>query len=235
MSERLRLWGLRLLALGIAVGVWLAVSVSKRNFDESQKTLGVSITYQIPRGLVLLNPTEQIDVTFRGNSEAVAQLAPFMVGVEVPVEATEPGQVTIGLSSENVRLPPGEQIEVTALDPNRLTLQLDRQVTRRLPLEPSFTGEPAAGARVRRDEVVIEPPFAVVTGPASVVDDLESLDLTPINLNGHALTFEENASVITPEGKVQVVENSRVRVLVPMDLGRDDDAAEGGSSPSDSG
>jgi YbbR domain-containing protein len=124
--------------------------------------------------------------------------------------------VEVPLSLADVDLPSDRDLTVRSVEPNKLLLEVDKEVQKGLPLRFSFTGEPAAGARVITDRVTIEPPQVTVAGPSQVVRNLESLDLTPINLDGHALSFEETASVIPPAPAVQVLSNPRVTVRVPM-------------------
>lgn len=224
MTDRSQTWVLRGLALAIAVAAWFMVSVEGRNEVVSERKIDASVTYRKPEGLVILNPVDKVSVLVRGPEEAVRRLAPYMVDLQVSISETRPGTMSVSLDPENVRLPRGEELRVVSIDPNVLHLQVDKQVTRTLPLRPSFTGEPAAGARVRRDLVEIVPNFAVVTGPESILKNVSVLDLSPISLEGHAQSFEETASVISPNPLVQVVENSRVTVQVPTDLG----STEGG-------
>ena len=217
MTEPGRLWLLRALALAIALGLWFSVSVEDRDAIR-EKTVEASVTFDKPEDLMILDAIEPVRVRVRGPDRDVDRLAPYMVQVEVELAAQGSSVLEIPLSPSNVDLPSGYNLEVRSVEPNVLRLEVDREITRTLPLQPSFTGEPAAGARVLHDLVEIQPRQATISGPAEVLKELVSLDLTPINLDGHALPFEETASVIPPGPNVQVVENARVTVRVPMQV-----------------
>lgn len=214
MTEPGRLWLFRVLALAIALGLWFRVSVEDRDAIR-ERTVEASVTFKKPENLLVIGSVEPVQVQIRGRARELDQLAPFMVQVLVELEAQGASVLELSLSPEDVELPSDLDLEVRSVDPNRLTLEVDRQLRKTVALKPSFTGEPAAGARVLRDRVEIVPRVAEVVGPAQDVTDLESLDLTPINLDGHALDFEETASVIAPEN-VQISQNPRVTVRVPM-------------------
>lgn len=217
MTDTGRRWALRTLAFALAVGIWFAVSVEDRDAVR-EKTVEASVTFDKPENLILVESVQTVRVRVRGPDRDVDRLAPYMVQVVVEIPAQGPSVLNLTLSAENVELPSDFDLEVQSLDPNVLRLEVDEKLTRTLPLRPSFTGEPAAGARLLRDQVEIQPQTATVTGPASALEDLDALALAPINLDGHALTFEETASVIPPQANVQVVQNSRVTVRVPLEV-----------------
>lgn len=217
MSDVGRRWVLRSLAFALAVGIWFAVSVEDRDAVR-EKTVEASVTFDKPEDLILVESVQTVRVRVRGPDRDVDRLAPYMVQVVVEIPAQGPSVLDLTLSAENVELPSGFDLEVQSLEPNVIRLEVDKKMTRTLPLQPSFTGEPAAGARLLREQVEIQPQTATVSGPASVVENLEALDLAPVNLDGHALTFEETASVIPPQPNVQVERNSRVTVRVPLEV-----------------
>ena len=55
MSETARTWGLRLLALGIAIGIWFNASLQDR-LVSSERLVEARLSYNRPRGFVILHP-----------------------------------------------------------------------------------------------------------------------------------------------------------------------------------
>lgn len=213
MSERARLWALRLLALGIALALWFVISVEKRE-TRRQKGVEASVSYNPPAGLVILNPVQSVTVVLSGPDRLITSLNPFQVDVQVELKTAQPGTVTANLTSEHVVRPQG--LEVVSIKPSQLSLRLDRETTVRLPVTPILEGEPAAGAVVGEPEVL--PAQVQVVGPESRVALVDHLETSPIRLDGHALDFEEVANVVSPDPLVQVLQPSRVRVRVPLHL-----------------
>jgi hypothetical protein len=221
-----RLWGLRALALAIAVGIWFGVSLSHRD-AVAEKAIEATVNYvNKPRDVIVLDQVPNARVRVSGPDREIRQLAPYMVQVQVDLAGRGPGVASIPLGPSNVRLPEG--LEVLSVEPNLLNLEIDREMTAVLPLKPTFTGEPAAGARVLFDQITIVPPQSRVTGPTQVVEGLDTLSLSPIRLDGHALSFEEVATVISPDPLVRIVENPQATVRIPMDLGTGGSPPEGG-------
>jgi YbbR domain-containing protein len=211
MSDSARTWSLRLLALGIAIGVWFSVSFEDRE-ALTERLVEASVSYNRPRGFVILDPVPTVNVRLRGSSKLVRQLNPYQVDVQVELAQTEPGTVNVNLGPENVLMPEG--LEVVSLEPNTIRVELEREMTQRLPVVPHLVGEPAAGAVA--DEPEVFPNQVLVTGPESLLAKIQSLSTRPVNLNGHALTFEETVAVVPPDPLIQVVQPSKVSVRVPI-------------------
>jgi len=212
VSERASLWGLRALALALAVVLWFFGSVEKRE-RASEKVVEANITYSTPRGTVILDPVQKVRVRLRGRTSKIRILNPFVVDVLVVIPEGQYGAFNVHLGPENVVAPEG--LDVVSVDPNLLQLQLDREVSAMLPVVPRLAGEPAAGAVVGTIEVL--PDRVLVSGPESTLRRVRALSTSPINLGGHALDFVETAAVVPPDPLIKVVQPSVVSVRVPME------------------
>ena len=220
MNSTLGTWGLRLLALVLAVLSWVLVTFEQRE-PESVKVVNTTIRYDSPRGFILLDPPENVRVTVRGKASSLRNLNPFQVDVFVALPSAEKRTYEIPLGRQNVFLP--DDLEIVSIEPNVLTLVLDREVTRMLPVSARLTGEPAAGAIAL--EPTLTPPRVPVRGPESRINNMTSLTTTPISLDGHALDFEERAGVFSDDPSVQILQPV-VSVRIPMQI---PSAGEGGA------
>ncbi len=220
MSASASTWGLRLVALVLAFLTWTLVTVDQRE-PESVKVVNTTIRYDIPTGFILLEPPESARITVRGKASSLRNLNPFQVDVFVELSTAEKGTYSEPLRRQNVFLP--EDLELVSIEPNVLSLVLDREVTRMLPVEARMTGEPAAGAVVQ--QATVNPSRVPVRGPLSRIGNIDALSTTPINLNGHAIDFEERAGVIVEDPTIQVLQpvvTVRIPLLIPV-------AGEGGT------
>lgn len=214
MSERARTWLLRLLALGIAGGIWFNASVEDR-LVSSEKVVEAGVTYNRPRGFMIVNPTTQtVNVRLLGSKKAIRQLQlnPYMVNVQVELSQRQEGSATLNLSGDNVVAPDG--LEVVSIEPSSIRVDLEREVTQRLTVVPKLVGKPAAGTVMEEPEVF--PSQVLVTGPEAMLARIETLSTQPIDLEGRTETFEETVPVITPDPLIQIVQPSKVTIRVPM-------------------
>lgn len=221
MSESVRTWGLRLLALGIAIGLWLNVSFEDRQ-ELSERVVEAGVSYNSPVGFVILDPVRTVNVRLRGSNRQVRGLNPYMVNVQVDLDQPTPGTFNLPLNPKEVLTPEG--LEVVSITPDKIRVELEREVSQRLPVVPQIVGEPAAGAVAGEPEVF--PSQVLVVGPESLLARTEALSTRPINLNGHALTFEQPVAVISPDPLIQIVQPSEVTVRVPMHQPGNDDKSE---------
>ena len=206
-------WGLRLLALALAILAWFILSVGQRE-QVGEQTIEPFVTYRPPDNYVILNPAEKVRLRVRGPASRIATLNPIQVSVRVDLRDKQRGTHEVALGPANVALPEG--LEVVSIDPNILTLQLDREISQLKPIDALLTGEPAAGAIAQEPSVV--PLQALVRGPESRVNQLAALTTQPVTLDGHALDFDQQAAVISPDPLVRVVEPSVVTVKVRLDI-----------------
>ncbi len=213
MSDERNLWGLRILSLALAILIWFFVSVEKRE-PQSDRVVDANVTYKTAPGFVVLDPIQAIQVRIRGTQTQLRSVNPFLVDAQVELPAAQVGPREVVLGSEHLSLPSG--IEVVSIEPNVLRLELDREISDLLPVEPRLEGEPAAGAIARTPEAI--PSEVLVRGPESRLRSVGALSTTPVDLTGHALDFEERAAVVSPDSLIKVVDPLLVTVRVPMEL-----------------
>lgn len=213
MSEIRNLWSLRLLALALAILAWFFFAVQQRE-RLSEKVVEAGVRYDNFPGLVILERVESVRVGLRGSEGKMRSLNPFLVEVFIELDEPAKGTFEVPLSADNVILP--EDFEVISLQPNVIRLQLDDEIDHLLGVEAKLEGEPAAGAIVQRTEV--RPSMVLVRGPRSLIDEISLLSTTPIDLTGHAITFEEQAAVLSPDSLVNIVQPAVVTVRINLQI-----------------
>lgn len=221
------IWGLRLLALVVAVVLWFTVSERERE-QRVDKEFEVPIAYAVPDGYLLLEPVGSATVRLRGPTSSINQLRSedIQVLVELDEPTTPTGEVEVSLQSdEHVRLP-SPDLQVLELEPRQLNLTLDREVTRDVAVRPRLTGEPAEGGTLAGHAVT--PSEVTVRGPASHLPQAFSLSTMPVPLDHRARSFEETVSVVSTDPLVQIVGSRLVRVTVRLEtpVAAEDEGAE---------
>lgn len=213
MSESKNTWGLRLLAVALAVTAWFVFSIEKRE-QLNEKVIAATLRYDNFPGLIVVERLETVRVGVRGTESKLRTLNPFAVDVFVELSNPGKGVFEVGLTADNVFLP--EDLEVVSIEPNIIQLKLDREASDLLPVLARLEGEPAAGAKVQHAEVI--PSNVLVRGPEDVVHSIGTLSTTPVNLTGHALNFQEQAAVLPPDPLITVVQPAVVNVRVRMEI-----------------
>jgi YbbR domain-containing protein len=222
MTERAGRWGLRALAVAGALTVWFFSSVEKRE-RISEKVVDASVTYNLPRGTILLDPIQAVKVRLRGPDRQLRTLSPWAIDVVIDVsESTGGGLDVVHLTAADVERPDG--IDAVSIEPNSIPVRLDTEATRTLPVVPRIVGEPAGGSVP--GDIVTMPESAIVRGPQSLLANLDSLTTSPVSLDGHAFSFDQTVSVIPPDPLIRVVQPTTVLVRVPMVV-PDSEAPEG--------
>jgi len=212
MSQRTRLGALRVTALGMAVLLWLWVTVERRGERPAEKIVDATVTYNPPPGMVILDPQGTVRVRLRGRERAIRRVNPFQIDVQVVVRAEREGPLEVRLTPEDVMMPDG--LEVVSIEPSVLRLNVDQEVRRLLPVDVPLVGEPAAGAQLA-GKPRVTPPEVLVTGPRRRVSELSSVRANPISLDGHAFDFQESALLVSPNPLVQL-QTQVVSVTIPM-------------------
>lgn len=225
MSDGLRTWGLRLLALGIALGLWFNSSFEDREVL-NERVVEASVSYTWPKGFMVLDREQNVNVRVRGSSKRVRGLDPDQVDVQVELKRMQ-GPVTVNLGPENVLMPEG--LEVVSIEPNVITVDVEREATGRIRVQPDLQGEAAPGARVGEPEVF--PNQVLVTGPESLVASTEVLQTRPVNIAGRSATFEIDVAVVPPDPLLQIMQPSRVSVRVPIQPPKPEPQTHNGARP----
>jgi YbbR domain-containing protein len=211
VSERWRLSALRFMALGLALLLWMLVTVERRGDRPADKVVEATVTYNPPPGMIVLDPQARVRVRLRGSESAIRRVNPYQIDVQVEVDEPRAGFAEVQLQPENVLMPEG--LEVISIEPNVLRLHLDHEVRRLLPVEVPLTGEPAGGAEAGRPRVT--PEQILVVGPSDILDKVDRLRTNPISLDGHAFDFQESTLVLVPDPLLQL-QTQVVSVHVPM-------------------
>ncbi len=208
MSSRSQLPFL-LLALVFALTVKIAVHEGEQL---SEQTISARVAYVEPDSdVVVVVPLDRVQVRLRGKISDMAQLNPLTVEVEANLPSDRLGLVPISLSSSDVRRPPS--LEVLSISPNQFSIELDREITKTVPIRFDLIGEPAAGAQVVSWEV--RPPLVDVTGPEKVLQNVNELNGT-VSVERRAITFEERLTVNLPP-TVRLTRPAPILVTVRME------------------
>jgi YbbR domain-containing protein len=209
-------WPLKLLALGLAFAIWVSVTGEKRVVQDFSLPLEIELSPE----RVLASPTPHtVTVRLRGVESVMRRLDPVPMTLQVDLRETAPGGHEVQLTNEDLsNVPRG--VDVEFIDPDRLSLVVERRLRSELDVEVAFLGQPPDGYHFYGAEIV--PAKIVVEGPESQVEPLAEVRTNPIRLDQRTEPFVARVGAV-PEGQfVRVVDPRPLEVRVDVDAEPED-------------
>jgi YbbR domain-containing protein len=181
--------GLKLLSVGLAVLLWMAVSGEQT----VERGLRVSLELQqFPPGLEIQGePLSTVDVRVRGASGTLGRLSPGDVVAVMDLRAARVGHRLFHLTPEQVRAPFG--VEVVQVTPPTVALMFEKSATRQVPVVPAVDGKPAPGYVVGKASA--DPPRVEVVGPESAIERVTEALTEPVSVAGARERVRETVTV----------------------------------------
>jgi YbbR domain-containing protein len=186
-------FGIRLLALMLAVGLWMFVNAGQR---ATLVELAVPINYRsLPPGLVITNDVPdfvRIEVT--GPRTLLSLLDPERLTLRLDLNGIGQGSTEYKLLPSMFNVP--RQTTVTRISPSQLSLEVDRVVRRELPVSLDLEGAPAKGYSIA--SIDVNPSKVSVIGPSRVVDKLDRATTEPVSVAGLSADLERPVRIVSP-------------------------------------
>jgi diadenylate cyclase len=203
-------FGLKLLALALAVALWLAVARD----PVAEVAVDVPVEFHnIPENLEINSESvPRAQIWMRGPERIVRRLRPADVYAEIELRGMRVGERTFDLTADQIRQP--KELEVVQIVPSQFHLSFDARLTRQVPVHPRVVGTFAPGYEIGR--VVAEPSTVTISGPQKRVEAVEHAMTEPVDASGtmDRATFVRHAYVSDP--LVRVMDPNPVRVTVIM-------------------
>ncbi|TLS68698.1 hypothetical protein FE236_03110 [Mariprofundus erugo] len=202
-----RRYNLHFWAIMIAIALWLQVH------GQGDGSLSMDVPLQVqglPADMVIVNDfPEHVRITIKGLQTRLKDLRQQDLTVPLDVsDLTTPGVVERSLQIGLISLPVGLRIE--KVKPERLQLQVDRRVTRSIPVHAHF--ELPEGWQVT--QVNIEPAQVKLTGPDVWLETLRAVETTPIRPELKEGPIEAKTGVESPSGKSIRLAGGKVEIIV---------------------
>jgi YbbR domain-containing protein len=203
--------GLKLVALALAVGLWLAVArdpVAEVALDVPVEIRNIPPDLEISSEIV---PKAQIRL--RGPERIIHQLHSSDVYAAIEFNGVRSGQRSFDLTTQQIHQPAG--LEVVQIVPSEFHLTFDVRLTRAVAVQPRVIGDFAPGYHI--GQIVSDPSTVTITGPKGRVEAVEAATTDPIDISGamNRVTFVRHAYVSDP--LVQVTHSDPVRITVIME------------------
>jgi YbbR domain-containing protein len=169
-----------LVALIAAILLWYGLAGQQ---DQNISVRGVKAALTLvnmPRDLVLMSSVpDTISLQLRGPLTKSLSAA---AGLEVYLDLADaqPGTSLFTIDAAGISLP--SDVEVVSIEPADINLELDRLISKNLPIRPILEGVPAPGFAI--GEVRAFPVQVNIQGPESKLLDLDLVETTPVSVEG---------------------------------------------------
>jgi len=203
--------GLKLVALALATGLWLAIDRE----PVAEVAVDTAIEFHnVPANLEISSENiPKAQVRLRGPERVVRRLQVADVYAEINLEGVKPGERTYDLTARQIHRP--QQLDVVQIVPSEVHLSFDSRMTRQVPVQPRIMGNFATGYRI--GQVLVDPSTVMITGPQKRVEAVEAATTDPIDVSGdiNRASFMRHPYISDP--LVQVSNPAPVRITVIME------------------
>jgi len=173
----LKNWNLKLIAILLTLILWLFV----RAEPGPERVVAVPLEVQLPSNMEITSERPStIDVTLRGPAFSNMLFNQPLPTCIVDLQSANEGEHTLMLTPANVSVPKGSRIEVLQVNPSRITLVLERTLSKEVPIVVPTQGKPAQGFEVYG--ITSKPDIMEVSGPRSQIEPLEEVSTEPISI-----------------------------------------------------
>ena len=214
-------WKLKLVSLGLALGLWLLLVPAEKVSSEKSLTIPLA-TRNVPAGLEIVErPVATIDITLRAPNRLLDEIGPSGLVASVDLERATVLQQEYQLNTSMIAVPPGA--EVVSISPGKVTIKLEKTAGATLEVHTTLRGKPAPGFRVARTEIA--PASIAVQGPESRVRGAEAASTAPVDVSGLTESTVFDADIILPRPELRFV-TSRTSARVTVHIEADKAAAK---------
>lgn len=167
-------FGLKAVALIIAVGLWLA------GHRDTERAIEVAVEFRnLPADLMVVdNRVDYVVLRLTGPRTLISTLDADRMKLAVDLNGAKPGSLSYPLGTDYFNIPRG--VTVSRITPPVVHLRLEPVVKRTLPVSVRVSGKPGAGYRIA--ETVAQPQNVAVQGRAEEVRRLLSIETVPVDV-----------------------------------------------------
>jgi YbbR domain-containing protein len=198
-------WGLKLLALAITLGLWLAVTGQRA---PASIPLPAQLSFLRPDDMEISKESlKQVEVTLQGNKDDLDNLGGRTLVLTVDISKYNLGERVVRLTPQNVSMNLPEGVRIEKIEPNTIPLRLERRIERDIEVAPRLEGRLPEGFEVRG--VQATPLRVKVRGPESHVNALERAPTETVSLEG------QKESLTLPQTSIDI-SDPKIVVLEPV-------------------
>lgn len=187
-----RRFGAKIFAAACAFVLWFFVNAGER---ETQVLPFPIELRNVPERAVLTNPdrVDTVSVRLNGPGPLMASLDTRRSPIVVDLSKAEIGtDLRLKIRDEMIRVPRG--VRILEIEPSRIPVRLEKVKRTSVPINLTTIGEPREGFKVERMKST--PEKVQVSGPASIIDRVTSLDTESFDLTNLAASTQKIVGLV---------------------------------------
>jgi len=192
---------LKVLSLALAIALWLFVNAGQH---QSEVSLEVPVSYNsLPAKLLIINHHPRfVKLDVAGPRTLLSLIDPGRLTLRLDLAGVNQGQASFRVSPEMFNLP--RQTSITRIAPSQIVLDIDKTVTRDLPVALGLEGDPAHGYVVAGS--VLTPAEVSATGPSRFVDYLKRVNTEPLSVAGASSDLDAAVHLVDPGPRIHLAQ-----------------------------
>ena len=201
-------FGLKALALIIAVGLWMA------GHRDTERAIEVPLEFRnIPSDLMVMdNRVDYVVLRVMGPRTSVSTLDADNVKLSLDLDGAKSGLLSYPLAPGDFNVPRG--ITVARITPPVIHLRLEPVAKRTLPVVVRVSGKPMSGYRIAH--TTVRPENVAVQGPAEEVRRLASIETVPVDVEEHRDAIKRRVR-LSNDGKPLSITPDQVDVVITIE------------------
>ena len=162
----------------------------------------------LPDELVLVRSVpEEVDVQVKSFSSLTPPPAKLDLVADVDLSGVREGQTSVRIRNTDFNLPSG--MVIAGVTPPSIKVVAERKVRKKVPVRVTLKGSPEPGM-----EIVAEPAWVEVEGPASQVARIEAVGTEEIDASRLSRGMEYRKNLLAPIKRVSILRDEPVTVKV---------------------
>ncbi len=171
-------FGLKLLSIGLAIGLWFFVNAAQRDSEE-KFSVGIRLE-RTPGDLMLVSPrVEEVELKVSGPRTLLSRIEKEGLAIDIDLSGVRAGVTTFRLRADRLGLPRG--VTPVRMTPSELTLEFAKVESKQVPVNLAVDGRPPGDLRIIESKV--SPEKVDVKGPARIVREIAVVTTMPFDIS----------------------------------------------------
>ena len=209
--------GTRLLALFLAIGLWVFVNAGQRG---SLQSFNVPLSYRnLPPHYLITGPhPESVKIEVTGPRTLLSIIDANRLTVKLDLSGVGVGQASFKVDPDSFNLP--RMTTITSITPSQIVLDLDKIVSHAVQVHLVTAGPAPEGYRIEATEVT--PRAVTIRGPSRDLERIAEVKSEPIQLAGATGNIARMVALESPSATVRInpSEVAANITLTPIELSK---------------